>query len=149
MSIVSVFVIFGVTPLSESLCPSQFTSVLKSSYFDRFKDKFSLSNFVKTSVNSFSCSESEPFETISISSKKKRVPGVVQCSIHCLLKFRWHIGQPIESSQKAICTRCFSPYNIEITLPCSLRCQLQLTYAYFKSSTVKKNKVPAACAVTI
>ena len=69
----SVFVIFGVTPLSGSLCPSQFTSVLKNSHFDYFRDKFSLSNFVKTSVISFSCSYSEPFETISISSKKQNV----------------------------------------------------------------------------
>ena len=82
---------------------------------------------------SFSCSDSERFETIKISFKiTERIPGIVQCSIHCLLEFRWHIGQPIETSQKAICTRCFSHYNIEITVPSSLWCQFQLTVRIFQ-----------------
>ena len=73
LSMASVFVIFGVTPHSESLKPNQFTSVLKNSHFDSFRDKFFSSNFVKTSVINFSCSVYEPFETISISSKKQNV----------------------------------------------------------------------------
>ena len=70
LRIASVFVIFGVTPLSESLCPSQFTSVVKNSHFDSFRDKFSFSNFIRTPVIS---SSSDHFETINISTKKQNV----------------------------------------------------------------------------
>ena len=61
MSMASVFVIFGVTPFSDRLCPNQFTSVLKNSHFDSLRDKFCLFSFKKTSVISFSCFASEPF----------------------------------------------------------------------------------------
>ena len=37
----SVFVIFGVTPFSDSLCPNQFTSCMKKCHFDSLWNKFS------------------------------------------------------------------------------------------------------------
>ena len=38
LSMASVFLIFDVTPFSDSLCPNQFTSVMKNSHFDSLRD---------------------------------------------------------------------------------------------------------------
>ena len=85
-NIASVFVILGVMPLFDNLCPSQSTSFMtKKTDFEISRDRFFLSKISNTFVTNSLCSVSLAFDAMGISNKKRilRAFYLFRISIYC------------------------------------------------------------------